>query len=154
MIYFVFVCFLFKIHGWQALQRSSRPSPVNQSYNMLENNTGLIVMKLYNFYPSAIKAVGYSDHQRRAVGRSAGWRTVRNSALIKKLTEWPMGNNYLSHIFFLAPTHKRLFPKWPPKKLVGTITYEPLVGLHSNLELLFSTLGISDDLINFWDEFI
>ena len=45
------------------------------------------------------------------------------------------------------------FPRWPPKKLVGTITYEPLVGLRSNLVWFFS-LGISDDLINFWDEFI
>ena len=33
------------------------------------------------YYPSAIKAVGYSDHQRRAVGRA-----VRNSALTKKLS--------------------------------------------------------------------
>ena len=30
------------------------------------------------------------------------------------------------------------FQRWPPKKLVGTITYEPLVGLHSNLLWLFS----------------
>ena len=35
-----------------------------------------------DFYPSAIKAVGYSDHQRRAVGRAG--RSVRNSALTKK----------------------------------------------------------------------
>ena len=28
--------------------------------------------------------------------------------------------------------------KWPPKMLVGTITYEPLVGLHSKLVWLFS----------------
>ena len=34
------------------------------------------------FYPSAIKTVGYSDHQRRAVGRA-----VRNSALTKKVTD-------------------------------------------------------------------
>ena len=26
-----------------------------------------------------------------------------------------------------------LFKKWPPKKLVGTISYEELVGSHSNL---------------------
>ena len=45
--------------------------------------------------------------------------------------------------------------KWlhqPFKKLVGTITYEPLLGLHSNL--VGCTLGSSDDLINFWDESI
>ena len=41
-----------------------------------------------------------------------------------------------------------------PKKLVGTITYEPLVGLLSNLVWLFSRLGISDDLISSWDESI
>ena len=45
-----------------------------------------------------------------------------------------------------------IFPRWPPKKLVGTITYELLVGLHSNL--VWSCLGLSDDLINFQDEFI
>ena len=28
--------------------------------------------------------------------------------------------------------------RWPPKTLVGTITYEPLLGLYSNLALLFS----------------
>ena len=28
--------------------------------------------------------------------------------------------------------------RWPLKKLVGTITYEPLLGLHSNLVWLFS----------------
>ena len=44
-----------------------------------------------------------------------------------------------------------IVPRWPPKKLVGTITYEPLVGLHLNL--VWSCLGISDDLINFRDEF-
>ena len=38
------------------------------------------------FYPSAIKAVGYSDHQSRSVGR-AGGRSVRNSAVTKKLTD-------------------------------------------------------------------
>ena len=42
------------------------------------------------------------------------------------------------------------FSRWPPKKLVGTITHEPLFGWHSNL--VSCSLGISDDLINFWDE--
>ena len=33
----------------------------------------------------------------------------------------------------------QLFKKrWPPKNLVGTITYELLLGLHSNLVWLFS----------------
>ena len=31
-----------------------------------------------------------------------------------------------------------IYKKKPPKKLVGSITYEPLVGLHSNLVWLFS----------------
>ena len=44
------------------------------------------------------------------------------------------------------------FPRWPLKNLVGTITYEPLVGLHTNF--VCCSLGISDDLINFWDESI
>ena len=62
-----------------------------------------------------------------------------------------LGNS--SHIFFwVYQAINGYFPRWPPKKLVGTITYEPLVGLHSNLVWLFS--GISDDLINFWDESI
>ena len=30
------------------------------------------------------------------------------------------------------------FPRWSSEKLVGTITYEPLVGLHSNFVWLFS----------------
>ena len=38
--------------------------------------------------------------------------------------------------------------KWPPKKLVGAISYETLVGSHSN------SLGISDDLIDFWEKSI
>ena len=59
---------------------------------------------------------------------------------------------YSSHIFFLHQAISGNFPRWPSKKLVGSITYEPLVGLHSNLVWLFS--GISDDLINFWDESI
>ena len=44
-----------------------------------------IVYSLF-FTPSAMKAVGYSDHQRRAVLRSFG-RAVSNSALTKKLTD-------------------------------------------------------------------
>ena len=44
---------------------------------------------VFSFYPLAIKAVEYSDHQRRAVWRSgwlSGGRPVRNSALTKKWT--------------------------------------------------------------------
>ena len=37
---------------------------------------------MFPFHPSAIKAVRYSDHQRRAIGRA-----VKNSALTKKLTD-------------------------------------------------------------------
>ena len=57
-----------------------------------------------------------------------------------------LGN--LSHIFFWRQAISGHFPRWPLKKLVGTITYEPLVGLHSNL--CDCSLGISYDLINFW----
>ena len=39
-------------------------------------------IRVKHFYPSAIKAVGYGDHQRRTSGRA-----VRNSALTKKLTD-------------------------------------------------------------------
>ena len=100
---------------------------------MLENRSG--------FYPSAIKAVGYSDHQRRAGGRA-----VRNSALTKKLTDefclfftdmTYVPGQFIQYIIW----HQAIsghFPRWPPKKLVGTITYEPLVGLRSNLVWLFS----------------
>ena len=59
---------------------------------------------------------------------------------------------YIYFLFFLrGGGHQAIsghFPRWPP--LVGTITYEPLVGLHSNLVWLFSST--SDDLITFWDE--
>ena len=59
-----------------------------------------------------------------------------------------LGNS--SHIFFLHQAISGYFPRWLPKKLVGTITYEPLVGLHSKIQNGCS-LGISDDLINFQD---
>ena len=99
------------------------------------------------FNPSAIKAVplrlwGYSDHQKRAGGRA-----VRNSAPTKKLTDefclffyrhdlcaWAIHPIY----FFWHQAISGHFLRWPPKKLVGTITYEPLVGLRSNLVWLFS----------------
>ena len=44
-----------------------------------------------------------------------------------------LGNS--PHIFFFAPSHKRA--KWPPKKFVGKITYEPLLGLYLNLVGLY-----------------
>ena len=44
------------------------------------------------------------------------------------------------------------FPRWPPKKLVDTISYYPLNGFHSNF--IDGSLGISDDLNNFWEESI
>ena len=93
------------------------------------------------FYPLAIKTVGYSDHQRQAVGR------VRNSVLNKKLADefslfftetTYVPGQFIPYIFLGAPSHKLQFPRLPPKKLVGPITYEPLVGLHSNLVWLFS----------------
>ena len=98
-----------------------------------------------DFYPSAIKAVGYSDHQRRG-GRSVG-RAVRNSALTKKLTDefclfftdmTYVPGQFIPYIFFWHQVISGHFKRWPPKKLVSTITYEPLVGWHSNLVWLFS----------------
>ena len=48
---------------------------------------------------------------------------------------WPtgmwLGNS--SHIFFWPWAINSHFPRWPLKKLLGRITYQPLVGLHSNL---------------------
>ena len=38
------------------------------------------------FHPSAIKAVGYSDHQRRS-GSQVGGRSVRNSVVTQKVTD-------------------------------------------------------------------
>ena len=38
-----------------------------------------------------------------------------------------------SHICFWHQAISDHFSRWPPKKLVGTITYEPFVGLHSYL---------------------
>ena len=66
------------------------------------------------FYPSAIKAVGYSDHQRRASDR-----TVRNLALTKKLTDefclfftdmTYVPGQFIPYTFF-APSHKPPFSK-------------------------------------------
>ena len=48
------------------------------------------------------------------------------------------------------PFKKRL----PPKKLVGAIIYEPLLRLQCIQIWYGSSVGISDDLINFWDESI
>ena len=44
------------------------------------------------------------------------------------------GMNTLKTKWLPQPLKKR----WPSKKLVGTITYEPLLGFHSNLVWLFS----------------
>ena len=96
-------------------------------------------------YPSAIKAVGYnSDHQRRAVwggggeaggraGGQSGIQLLLKSSLINfvyfyrhDLCAWA-----IHPIKFLG--HQAIsghFPRWPPKKFMGAITYEPLVGLH------------------------
>ena len=92
-------------------------------------------------------------------GRRAGGRTVRNSALTQKLLTVEfflfyidmtyVPGQFIPYIFF-APSHKRPFPRWPPKKLVGTITYEPLVGLHSNLVWLFSRYFWSCDYLLRW----
>ena len=57
-----------------------------------------------------------------------------------------------SHIFFWHRAKNLLFPRWPPKNLLGTITDEPLVGLLLNM--YGCSLGIYDDLITFCDEFI
>ena len=45
---------------------------------------------------------------------------------------------FIPYIFFWHQAISSHFPRWPPKNLVGTITYEPFVGLHSNLVGLFS----------------
>ena len=77
----------------------------------------------------------------------AGSRAVRNSALTRKLTEefclfftdmTYVPGQFIPYIFFWHQAISGHFPRWPPKKFVGTITYEPLVGLHSNLVWLFS----------------
>ena len=61
------------------------------------------------------------------------------------LSEFPLFFTDMTYVpgqfipyIFLAPSNKRPFPRWPSEKLVGTITYEPLVGLYSNLVWLFS----------------
>ena len=69
--------------------------------------------------PSAIKTVGYSDHQRHEF-----------CLFFTDMTYVP--GKIILYIF-LHQAISGHFPRWPPKKFVGTITYEPLVGLHSNL---------------------
>ena len=83
------------------------------------------------FYPSTIKAVGYSDHQRRAVGRAGGrarGRAVRNSAVTKKLTDnfflffidmTYVPGQFIPLYIYLAPSHKRLFFKMAALKACG-----------------------------------
>ena len=63
-----------------------------------------------------------------------------------------MPGRFIPYNFFGHQAISDHFPRWMPKKLVGTITYYPLVGLNSNLVCLI--LGISDDLINFWEQSI
>ena len=80
----------------------------------------------------------------RAVGQ-AGGQSERTSALNKKLTdEFCL---FFTDMTFWHEAISGHFSRWPPKKLVATITYEPLVQI-------WHDLGISDDLINFWDESI
>ena len=91
-------------------------------------------------------------------GRSGGWsggqsggreglQAVRNSALNKKLTDefclfftdmTYVPGQFIPYIFFGHQAISGHSPRWPPKKFVGTITYEPLVGLHSYLVWSFS----------------
>ena len=92
-------------------------------------------------------------------GGRPGGQAVRNSAVTKKLNyEFCLffidmtcvPGQFIPYIFFWHQAISGHFPRWPLKKLVGTITYEPLVGLRSNLYVC--SLGISDDLFDFWDE--
>ena len=97
--------------------------------------------------------MGYSDHQRRAVKRA-----VRNSALTKKLT-----NEFC--LFFTGMTY--VPGQFIPYIFLGT---KPLAAIFQDgrLKSLWArqlmnrwldciqiwygcSLGISDDLINFWD---
>ena len=75
-------------------------------------------------------------------GGRAGVRAFRNSALTEKLTDefclffthmTYVPGQFIPYIFFCHQAKSGHFPRCPPKKLVGTITYEPSVGLHSNL---------------------
>ena len=61
-----------------------------------------------------------------------------------------LGNS--SHILFCHHAISGHFLRWPHKKLVGTISYYPLYGFHSNF--ISGSLVISDDLIKFGEEFI
>ena len=54
------------------------------------------------------------------------------------LQTWLLCLGKSSHTYFWHQAISGHFPRWPPKKLVSRITYEPLVGLHSNLVWLFS----------------
>ena len=51
-----------------------------------------------------------------------------------------LGNS--SHILFCHHDISGHFPRWPLKKLVGTISYYPLNGFHSNF--IGGSLGISE----------
>ena len=96
----------------------------------------LLQFLMFNF--SLICVVKFLSHQRRAGG---------NSALTKKLTDefclfftdmTYVPGQFIQYIFWGHQVISGHFPRWPPKKLVGTITYAPLVGLHPNLVWLFS----------------
>ena len=65
---------------------------------------------------------------------------ILNLALTKKLAGdmTYVTGQFFPHIFFLAPSHKRLFSKMAAHTFVGTITFERLGGYQSNLTGWFS----------------
>ena len=78
---------------------------------------------------------------------NTGGRAVRNSALTTKLSDefclffidmTYVPEQFIPYIFGGYQAISCHFSRWPSKKLVGTITHEPLLGLHSNLVWLFS----------------
>ena len=99
----------------------------------------ITVFLLTRFYPQPLRLWG--------IMITRGGRAVTNSALTKKLTDefclfftdmTYVPVQFIPYIFYWHQAISGHFPRRPPKKLVGTITYEPLVGLHSNLVWLFS----------------
>ena len=77
-----------------------------------------------NFTPQPLRLWGIVITR----GGQAVGRAVRNSALTETLAD----------DFFWHQAISGHFPRRPSKKLVGTITYESLIGLHSKLVWLFS----------------
>ena len=126
--------------GFALLRVSADGLPSSDSLNVICTSLSFAFVSVY-----CTRCVVFAPQPLRlwCIVITRGRQAVRNSALTKKLTDEfcffftdmtyrYVPGQFIPYIFFCGH-----FPRWPSKKLVGTITYESLFGLHSNLVWLF-----------------